>query len=302
MGVEMSFSDDHQIRSKIYTIRGVQVILDRDIAALYNVETRRLNEQVKRNKKRFPESFMFQLTKDELDDWMSQIAISNKEKMGIRKMPYAFTEQGVAMLSAVLNSSTAIKMSIQIMNAFVYMRRFFDVNVQLFQHLDQVRQDQIAYRRETDEKFDQIFKALESGDYFPKQGIFYEGQVFDAYCFVTKLIRKAKKSIIVIDNYVDESVLTLLSKKSKLVRASIYTKNISKQLKLDLKKYNAQYSNINVDVLSVSHDRFLILDGREIYHIGASLKDLGKKWFAFSLLDKQSLSMLDRLPGVARTF
>jgi hypothetical protein len=293
MRVQISISDSEKqsIRDKIYTIRGIQVMLDRDLAELYLVETRTLNQAVKRNKDRFPSDFMFQLTQKELEDWMSQIVISNKEKMGIRKKPYAFTEQGVAMLSGVLKSKIAIVISIQIIQAFVQMRKFIIENAILFQRMDRLEKQQLI----TDTKLEQIFQAIENKNIKPQTGIFFEGQVFDAYVFVSKLIKQAKKSITLIDNYIDESILTLLSKRSSKCTATIYTKNISKKLQLDLKKHNTQYSPIEIKVFQYAHDRFLILDDMEIYHIGASLKDLGKRWFAFSKLDKDVLEIFRRL-------
>jgi len=203
--------DDNEFQKLIYTIRGEQVMLDRDLAILYGVQTGRLNEQVKRNIKRFPERLMFQLTKEELNDWMSQIAISNKEKMGIRKMPFAFNEQGVAMLSAVLRSDIAINISLKIMDAFVEMRKFIGSNAQLFQRIDKIELKQLTDKTEIDTKFNQVFDAIEAKDITPKQGIIYNGQIFDAHVFVSKIIRSAKKSIVLIDNYIDESILTLFT-------------------------------------------------------------------------------------------
>ncbi|MDP8289666.1 MAG: ORF6N domain-containing protein [Candidatus Susulua stagnicola] len=307
MKKELVNSTEKQIRSKIHTIRKRQIMFDRDLAGLYRVEIKRLNEQVKRNIDRFPKEFMFQLTKQELNQWMSQIEASNdslrshfatlKDERGKHRkyLPYVFTEQGVAMLSAVLKSDTAIRISIQIMNAFVQMRRFIQTNAVLFQRLDNVEQKQLEHKLETNKKFEKVFKALEKENIQPKQGIFFDGQVFEAYLFVSKIIKKAKKSIILIDNYIDESVLTLLDKRKKGVSATIFTKQISKQLHLDLKKHNAQYHSIEIKIFNKSHDRFLIIDKQVVYHIGASLKDLGKKWFAFSQLDKGILSIMEKI-------
>jgi hypothetical protein len=202
-----------------------------------------------------------------------------------------FTEQGVSMLSAVLRSETAIKVSIQIMDAFVGMRKFIANNAAIFQRLDKIEQKQLV----TDTRLDKVFEALEAGEIKPRQGIFFDGQIFDAYVFVADLIKSARQSIVLLDNYVDESVLLLLAKRNENVRATIYTKNISKQLKLDLKKHNQQYPAIEIKAFKHTHDRFMILDNRNIYHIGASLKDLGKKWFAFSKMDKMSLELIGRL-------
>ena len=286
------------IENKIYTIRGVQVMLDRDLAALYGVETRVLNQAVKRNVARFPESFMFQLTLAELDDWKSQVVISNKELMGLRKAPNAFTEQGVSMLSGVLKSDIAIQTSIEIINTFVKMRKFLTTNADLFKRIDLVEKRQLMYEIQTDKKFAKIFDALEDKTLKPKQGIFFDGQIFDAYVFVSGLIKSAKSSIVLIDNYVDESVLILLSKSDYNCKVTIYTKTLSKQLQLDLKKYNEQYPPIEIKTFKEAHDRFLIIDDKSVYHIGASLKDLGKKWFAFSKFDKEALKLLDKLKEV----
>lgn len=279
------------VEQKIFTIRDVQVMLDRDLAELYQVETRVLIQAVKRNKNRFPADFIFQLSESEFQKWKSQNVISNADKMGLRRPPYAFTEHGVAMLSAVLRSEVAVQVSIQIMQAFVKMRKFFLNNASVFQRLDQVEIKQLK----TEEKIDQIFKALEAGQPKPDKGIFFEGQIFDAYAFVADLIRIAEKEIILIDNYVDESVLTLLSKRAPGVKAIIYTRTISKQLNLDLEKHQQQYPPIKVKVLANSHDRFLMIDQKVLYLIGASLKDLGKKWFGFSKLNDFIPEMLGKL-------
>ena len=286
--------NNQDIQNKIYTIRVMQVMVDRDLAELYQVETKRLNEQVKRNIQRFPSEFMFQLTKEELEDWKSQIATSNKELMGLRKAPFVFTEQGVSMLSAVLKSQTAIEMSIKIIKSFVYMKRFLSTNANLFQRLENIETLRIKDKLESDEKFNKIFEAIESKEIKPKQGIFYNGQVFDAYKFVADLIRASKESIVLIDNYIDDTTLTLFSKNQN-IGVTIYTQTISKQLKLDLEMYNAQYKDITLKTFKDSHDRFLILDNKNVYHIGASLKDLGKKWFAFSKFDVDSFGLLERL-------
>ena len=265
------------IEHLIYIIRGVQVILDRDIAMLYGVETKVLNQAVKRNISRFPDDFMFQLTSEECS--RSQIVTLNiKRGQNIKYLPYAFTENGIAMLSSVLRSPTAIEANIRIMRAFTSMRHFFTNNAQVFQRLSTIEYHQI----ETDKRIDEVFKRLDANT-TPQQGIFFDGQVFDAYCFVSDLIKKAKQSIVLIDNYVDDSVLSLLDKRESNVSAKIYTQNISSQLKLDINKHNSQYPLIEVNQFNKAHDRFLLIDD-EIYHIGASIKDLGKKWFAFTLM------------------
>ncbi len=234
---------------------------------------------------------MFRLTKKEYSDLLSQNAISSSEHGGRRKLPHVFTEEGVAMLSAVLKSKTAVKMSIQIISAFVSMRRFMFTNAGIFQRIDKLELKQI----ETDKKFEQVFNALQSKEEEPKQGIFFDGQIFDAYKFVSGIIRKADISIILIDNYIDESVLELLTKKKKNVEIIILTRNISKALKLDEKKFNLQYPKLSIREFDKAHDRFLIIDNKEVYHFGASLKDLGKKWFAFQKLNKSSFSLMKNL-------
>jgi hypothetical protein len=279
-----------EIENQIFTLRGVQVMFDKDLASFYQVKPIRLREQVKRNKERFPEDFMFQLTEIEVNAMVSQNAIPSKQQLG-GFLPYVFTEQGVAALSAVLKSGRAVQVSIQIIRAFVAMRKLILKNAQIFQRLDNIEIKQI----EADQKFEQVFKALESKTQQPEKGIFFEGQVFDAYVFIADLIKRAEKSLILIDNYVDESVLTILSKRKKTVIATIYTKQISQQLKLDLKKHNEQYANINIKILANTHDRFLIIDQNELYHLGASLKDLGKKWFAFSKMDSLTHEVLNKL-------
>lgn len=293
---EMVILDEHTIQNKIYTFRGLQVMLDRDLAELYGVKPIRLREQVKRNIDRFPEDFMFQLSNDEIDILVSQNAIPSKSHLG-GSLPYVFTEQGVASISGVLTNKIAIEINIKIMRAFVQMRKFLSQNGLLFQRLDRLESIQTEYKIESDKKFNELFNAIESKELKPDHGIFYENQIFDAYVFASDLIKSAKRSIILIDNYVDESVLVLLSKRIDGCRATIYTKTITSQLSLDLKKHNAQYPPIEIKEFSASHDRFLILDEEEIYHIGASLKDLGKKWFAFSKFEKGSIEMLNRLNG-----
>jgi hypothetical protein len=282
---------ENEIEKKIFTIRSLPVMVDRDLAELYGVETKVLNQAVKRNAARFPESFMFQLNQTEFKDWKSQIVTSNKELMGLRKLPNVFTEQGVSMLSAVLKSDTAIQTSIDIINSFVKIRTFFSQNAGIFQRLERLEERQ----QSTDQKLDAVLNAIEDRSIKPKQGIFFEGQVFDAYLFVSDLIKSADSSIILIDNYVDESILTLLSKRELGCSATIYTKTTSKQLELDLKKYNEQYAPIEIKILKEAHDRFLIIDEVDLYHIGASLKDLGKKWFAFSQFHKDAIVLLEKL-------
>ena len=285
------------IQNKIFLIRGLQVMLDNDLAHLYGVEIRVLNQAVKRNITRFPEYFRFQITQEEyMSVLRSQNVILERGRGKHRKyLPYVFTEQGVAMLSAVLRSETAINVSIQIMQAFVEMKKFISINADMFYRLETIEKRQISYQIETEQKFEQIFKALEDKSIKPKQGIFYNGQVFDAYLLIVDIIKSAKKSIILIDNYVDETVLAMLDKRKKNVNAVIYTKKISKQLQTDIEKHNAQYPKIELKKLTTAHDRFLIIDRKTVYHFGASLKDAGKKWFAFSKLEMNAEDIIEKL-------
>lgn len=282
--IELVANCDHlevQAESRIMTLRGVQVILDRDLADLYHVTTKRLNEQVRRNIRRFKSSFRFQLTAEETAE-----VIANCDRLQPLRFsptePYAFTEQGVAMLSAVLHSDEAIEISTRIMDAFVTMRHFLLSNAQLFQ-----RMDRIEYKLlENDQKFDEVFAKLEEKSLKQEQGLFFDGQIFDAYEFICKLVKSATSRIVLIDNYVDESILTMLDKRNSGVAATIYTQKISKQFALDIAKHDAQYPAIDVKVFTKSHDRFLIIDDK-VYHVGASIKDLGKKWFAILEMEEQ---------------
>ena len=314
------------IENLIHVIRGKQVMLDVDLARLYGVETKRLNEQVKRNMDRFPEDFMFQLSKDEVDFLRSQIAtiengdnnvlrsqIATIENEGnglrsqnasidmrgrhVKYMPYAFTENGVAMLSGVLRSQQAININIQIMRAFTTMRHFIASNAQVFQRLEVIEHTQlslVAHKEDTDKKFEEVFRRLDEGNAATKQVIFYDGQIFDAYSFINDRIREANKRIVLIDNYVDDSVLKMLDKRAKDVSAKVYTKFWTPQLPIDIKKHNAQYAPIDVEQFDRAHDRFLCIDDT-VYHIGASLKDLGKKWFAFNRMELTTDELLSKI-------
>ncbi|MCD8539981.1 MAG: ORF6N domain-containing protein [Leadbetterella sp.] len=273
------------IENRILTIRGVPVMLDRDLAEMYRVEVKRLNEQVKRNMDRFPEPFRFQLNDNEKSE-----LVANCDRFGSLKHspvnPYAFSEQGVAMLSAVLRSDIAVKVSIQIINTFVAQRKILSSFSGLSRKVELIEHKQL----ETDQKIEQVFQALENKNSLPEQGIFFDGQVFDAYELTSKIIRSARQSIVLIDNYIDEATFTHLAKKGNEVHVLLLTKSLSSQLTLDMKKANEQYGNFQARVFTRSHDRFLIIDGTEVYHLGASLKDLGKKWFAFSKMDKGSVA------------
>ncbi len=287
MDNDLNYND---IEKRIYTIRGVQVMLDSDLAKMYNVETKVFNQAVNRNKKRFPEEFCFRLTSAEWLYLRSQFVTSSLHG-GRRYMPFVFTEQGVSMLSAILRSPIAIKVSIAIINAFVEMRKLISFNAGIFQKVDKIEQKQLQAAK----NFEQLFKALDNKYLWPDNGVFYDGQIYDAYVLVADIIRSADESIIIIDNYIDDSVLTMLTKRASNVNARIYAQNISKSLSLDIKKHNEQYPSIQVNILNKSHDRFIIIDNQRLYHIGASLKDLGKKWFAFSRMDSLVHEVLGKL-------
>ena len=286
----------NHIENLILDIRGQQVMLDRDLANLYGVDTKVLNQAVKRNIERFPVRFRFQLSDLERDK-----LVTNCDRLQMLKHsnvnPFVFTEQGVAMLSTVLRSKTAINVSIQIMDAFTAMRQFIASNAQIFQRLDVMEQNQlaiVAHQTETDHKLEEVFRRLDSGNVQPHQGIFYDGQIFDAYTFINDRIREATTRIILIDNYIDDSVLTILSKRADKVAATIYTKKPSAQLQLDIQKHNAQYPPISVIEFDRSHDRFLCID-ETVYHLGASIKDLGKKWFAFNRMEMLTTELLQKM-------
>lgn len=283
------------IEPLIYQVRGYQVMLDSDLARLYGVDTRRLNEQVKRNLERFPEDFMFQLSKEEVQNLMSQFATSSWG--GTRKQPYAFTENGVAMLSSVLRSKTAIEVNIRIMRAFSAMRGFMMSNARVFQRLETLEHHHLLlqqHQSDTDKKIEEVLNRLDSGDSRPVEGFFFEGQIFDAYALISDLIRMARTRIVLIDNYVDDRVLKVLTKRAEGVSATIYTDPRHSQISNDLRRHNAQYPRIDVKHCSNVHDRFLIIDDA-VYLIGGSIKDLGKKIVAFSRLHQNPGEILVRL-------
>jgi len=303
-----------RIDSLIYEIRDVQVMLDSDLAALFNVETKVFNQAVKRNSNRFPNDFRFQLNEAEYkkikkagsnNDTKAlrshfvtfdnealrtqDVTIESKRGKHRKYLPYVFTEQGVAMLTGVIRSNIAIEMSIKIMTAFVEMRKLIASNTLLLNRIDSVETRQLVYQKENDEKFNQLFDALQGKNNIQKEGVFFDGQIYDAYSFIVDLIEKAEKELVIIDNYVDKSVLDMLSKKKKSVEVRILTHNKTKLLALDIEKFNQQYPILRVDYSNKIHDRFLLIDKTELYHIGASLKDLGKKCFAFSRLENKDL-------------
>ena len=278
------------IEPLIRIIRNQQVILDSDLALLYGVETKRLNEQVKRNIDRFPDDFMFQLNKEEAEASRSQFATLNKRGSNIKHLPYAFTENGIAMLSSVLRSPLAIQTNIRIMRTFTSMRKMLANTMQMMQRLTRIEYQQI----ETDKRLDEVFRILGEKDDKPLQGLYFNGEIYDAYTFVCDLIRQAKERIILFDNYIDDTVLTILDKRDKNVKARIYTKHISQKNQLDIARHNAQYPPIEIEVFTDAHDRFLCIDD-VVYHFGASIKDLGKKWFGFNRMEQTTDMLLARM-------
>jgi hypothetical protein len=280
------------IENRIYTIRGQQVMLDSDLAMIYGVETRVLNQAVKRNRDRFPEFFCFQLTKSEMEILKSQFVISSAHHGGRRFLGYAFTEQGVAMLSSVLRSKVAVQISIQIMQAFVVMRQTLSGLQGVLQRVEAIELKQ----QQTGITLERVLQALEK-DAVPRMGVFFDGQVFDAFVFFSNVISSANRSVVLIDNYIDHTVLLQLAKRREGVTAVIYTAGISASLRLDLERHNTQYPPIEIRRIQHAHDRFLLIDGKELYHIGASIKDLGKKWFAFSRMDSLVEEIQRKLGG-----
>ncbi|MEY8391154.1 ORF6N domain-containing protein [Lachnospiraceae bacterium 45-W7] len=287
------------IKSMIYIVRNQQVMIDSDLAMLYHVETKRLNEAVKRNIARFPEEFRFQLTVEETESLRSQFATLN-ESDGRGKhrkyLPYVFTEQGIAMLSAVLRSDVAIQVSISIMKSFVEMRRFIANNALLFERISTVELRQLEYQKQTDEKLEQIFEYISEHEE-SSQKVFFDGQIYDAFSLIVSLIQKADKEITLIDGYVDVGTLNLLSKKNQNVAVTVYTLKRTKLTKTDVENFNAQYPTLEVKYTKVFHDRFLILDRGTAYHVGASLKDAGKKCFGINLIQDEGIikDILQRL-------
>ena len=292
-----------KIENLIYVIRGKQVMIDSDLAMLYQVETSALNRAVKRNIKRFPEDFRFQLTEEEYDFLRCQFGISKADtenkangRGGRRYLPYVFTEQGISMLASVLHSEVAINVSIGIMRAFVEMRRFIASNSLLFERISSVELKQLEYQKQTDEKLEQIFEYISEHEE-SSQKVFFDGQIYDAFSLIVSLIKKAKKEITLIDGYVDVGTLNLLSKKNSDVAVTIYTQKQTKLTKADVKNFNAQYPILKIKYTKVFHDRFLILDRTTAYHIGASLKDAGKKCFGINLIQDAGIikDILQRL-------
>jgi hypothetical protein len=290
----LTIIDDISIKDKIFVIRNTQLMIDKDLAELFGTTTKAFNQAVNRNIDRFPSDFRFQLNETEKNELVTNCDRFKTLKHSTSN-PYAFTEQGVSMLSAILRSDIAVETSIKIIREFVTMRKFISQNNYLFQRMDILEEKQ----KNTDQKVDEILNAIESKNTTIKQGVFFEGQFFDAYIFISDILKNAKKSITLVDNYIDEkTLLHLASKTNKDIKISIITKSISKELKLDIEKYNKQNNNLSIYEYKNSHDRFLILDNKIIYHLGASIKDLGSKWFAFSKLEDDNLELLGKVNNI----
>ena len=289
---------NEEIKNLIYTIRGKQVMLDSDVAMLYHYLTKRINEAVRRNKERFPENFCFQLTTEEIENikmpnevlnfkseknW-SQFATSSKSEnikhRGKKYLPYVFTEQGIAMLSGLLKNNIAVQVSINIMNAFVEMRKFLIQNGQIFERLTNIEYKLLEH----DKKFNEVFNQFQVEENI-KQKIFFEGQIYDAYSLIIDIIKKANKKILIIDNYIDDSVLKMLTKKNNNVEVVILTSDKSNIQQIDIQKFNKEYPILKVAKTNKFHDRFIIIDNEEMYHLGASIKDLGKKCFGINKIE-----------------
>ncbi len=292
---------NEEIKNLIYSIRGKQVMLDSDVAMLYHYPTKRINETVNRNKQRFPENFCFQLTDEEYEvlrckdsiqenfdnSLRSQFATLN-ENVGRGKhrkyLPYVFTEQGIAMLSGLLKNDIAIQVSINIMNAFVEMRKFLMLNGQVFERLTSMEYKLLEH----DKKFDEVFNQLQFEENI-KQRIFFQGQIYDAYSLIIDIIKRANKKILIIDNYIDDSVLKMLAKKKKHVEVVILTSDKTNIQNIDIQKFNKQYPILKVSKTNKFHDRFIVIDNGEMYHLGASIKDLGKKCFGISKIEDKEI-------------
>ena len=282
---------NEDIKKLIYTIRGKQVMLDSDVAMLYHYETKNINKAVKRNIDRFPEEFCFQLTENEFQTLRFQngtskqnLKIKNELRGGRRYLPYVFTEQGIAMLAGVLKNDIAVKVSINIIKSFIEMRKFISLNGQVFERLTNMEYKLLEH----DKKFDEVFNQLQLEDNI-KQRIFFDGQIYDAYSLIIDIIKKANKKILIIDNYIDDSVLKMLAKKNNNVEVIILTSNKSNIETLDIKKFNKEYPILKVAKTNKFHDRFIVIDNKEMYHLGASIKDLGKKCFAINKIEDMEI-------------
>ena len=295
MEKQISILEENSIRSKIHVIRNQQVMLDRDLAQIYGYETRRFNEQVKNNQERFDEDFRFQLTKEEFEGLNLMSKFSTSSWGGTRKLPYAFTEQGIYMLMTVLKGDLAVTQSKMLIRTFKEMKHFIQNNSHIFAELDNIKNHLLEsdlHHKETDIKIKELFSLMDKYNINETQGIFFQGQIFDAYAKFESFLAAAKKEIILIDNYVDLSILQRLAKKKKGVNVTIYTDPKTKLTAQDVQTFNAQYPTLTLNHTTKTHDRFLIIDNSTIYHIGASLNDLGKKCFGFSILDSSFIPLV----------
>ena len=270
------------IKNLIYTIRGKQVMIDSDVANIYHCETKYVNRVVKRNIERFPEEFCFQLNEDEFKVLRCQFVTLNENGRGQHRkyLPYVFTEQGIAMLSALLKSEVAVSVSVNIMKAFIEMRKFLMINGQVFERLISVEHKLLEH----DKKIDKVFNSLQLEENI-KQRIFFDGQIYDAYSIIVDIIKKANKKILIIDNYIDDSVLKMLTKKKDNVKVVILTSDKSNIQPIDIQKFNKEYPILKVAKTNKFHDRFIVIDNKEMYHLGASIKDLGKKCFGINKIE-----------------
>ncbi|MBQ3414498.1 MAG: ORF6N domain-containing protein [Clostridia bacterium] len=293
LSIQSTISNE-EIKNLIYTIRGKQVMLDSDVSMLYHYETKNVNKAVKRNIERFPEEFCFQLTDEEVKILRFQIGTSNDNTIskdsrgGRRYLPYVFTEQGIAMLAGVLKNEIAVAVSINIIKSFIEMRKFLNSNGQIFERLTNVEYKLLEH----DKKFDKVFNQLQQEENI-KQKIFFQGQIYDAYLLIIDIIKRANKKITIIDNYIDDSILKMLTKKNKNVEVIIITSDKSNIENIDIKKFNKEYPILKVAKTDKFHDRFIIIDNKELYHCGASIKDLGKKCFAINKIE--DISIIDKL-------
>ena len=275
------------IKSLIHTIRGKQVMVDSDVANLYECETKYVNRVMKRNENRFPdEEFCFQLTEEEYKSLRCQFVTLNKSGRGQHRkyMPYVYTEQGISMLSPLLNSNIAVSVSINIVKAFIEMRKFMMANSSILERLTTVEYKILEHNK----NFDKLFNELQKDENF-KQKIFFAGQIYDSYNLIIDIIKEAHNKIVIIDNYIDDSILKMLSKKQKNVEVVILTSDKSNISKLDVQKFNKEYPTLKIAKSDKFHDRFIIIDNKELYHCGASIKDLGKKCFAISKMENQEI-------------
>ena len=274
------------IKNLIYTIRGKQVMIDSDVANIYHCETKYVNRVVKRNIERFPEEFCFQLNENEFEVLRCQFVTLNENGRGQHRkyLPYVFTEQGIAMLSALLKSDVAVSVSVNIMKAFIEMRKFLMLNGQVFERLTSVEHKLLEH----DKKFDEVFNQLQLEENI-KQRIFFNGQIYDAYSIIIDIIKKANKKILIIDNYIDDSVLKMLTKKKDNVEVVILTSDKSNIQNIDIQKFNKEYPILKIAKTNKFHDRFIVIDNEEMYHLGASIKDVGKKCFGINKIEDKEI-------------